>query len=79
MVVPSRAGRDGRVRPTANIQGGMTLRLLGPHSRLKESHEERKGERPEGQKLKEGKRKPHCCSAQPVFTSREKVWVYVCA
>ena len=58
LIVSSRAGRDGRVRLTTNIQGGMTLRLMGPHSRLKESHEERKGKEngPRGQKLKEGKR-----------------------
>ena len=52
VMVSSRARRDDRVRPVGNIQGGMTLRLMGPHSRPKERHEERKGEGPEGQKLK---------------------------
>jgi hypothetical protein len=77
LIVSSRAGRDGRVRLTANIQGGMTLRLMGPHSRLKERHEERKGEGPKGQKLKEGKRDR--TAALLGFTSREWVWVYVYA
>jgi len=42
----SRARRGGGgVRPPANvnIQGGMTFRLVGPHSRPKERHEEKKG------------------------------------
>jgi hypothetical protein len=30
------------LRPMAAIQGGMTRRLMGPHSRLKERHEERR-------------------------------------
>ena len=81
LIVSSRAGRDGRVRLTTNIQGGMTLRLMGPHSRLKESHEERKGKESgaKGPETEGGKEEPHCCTAQPIFTSREWVWVYVCA
>jgi hypothetical protein len=44
MMVASRARRDD-VKPTANmnIQGGMTIRMTGLRSRLKERHDEKKG------------------------------------
>jgi hypothetical protein len=47
------------VRPTANmnIQGGMKFRLKGPHSRLKERHEEKERKRSErGQKARRQKK-----------------------
>jgi hypothetical protein len=46
----SRAGRGGPVRPATvtTIQGGKTFSLVGPHSRLKESHGGKERKRPEG-------------------------------
>jgi len=46
----SRAGRGrGQVVPDVNIQAGMPLFWVGPHSRQKGRHEVRKGG-PEGQR-----------------------------
>jgi hypothetical protein len=69
------------VRPTANmnIQGGMTFRLTGPHSRLKERHEETRGkERREGQKAKQRKRRTAAGPLNPfsrLVNGRGCLWV----
>jgi len=72
-IAASRARRRDDVRPTANvnmIRGGLTFRLKGPHSRLNETHEERRGyekkERARGPEV-EGE-KNRSWSTQPVFT-----------
>ncbi len=71
-IAASRARRDDFVRPPAhmNIQARMTFRLMGPHSRLKERHRERKEkerrERAKRPEVEEGKNRSW--STQPVFT-----------
>lgn len=78
-VVASRTRRvvvGVRLPANMNIQGGMTFRLTGPHSRLEERHEakERKGMKGErkGQKARGAKEKNRNCSTvQPGFTSGE--------
>jgi hypothetical protein len=78
----SRTGRGDLVRPVAKaiIQGGMTLRLMGPHSRLKERHEGKRGGEARGPRMKRGEG-PHSWSAQPVFNTScvgVCVWVKAC-
>lgn len=58
-IAASRARRGHDVRCTAkmNIQGGMTVRLMGLHSRLKERHEGKEGkERKKKRKEREGQK-----------------------
>jgi hypothetical protein len=72
-MVASRARRDD-VKPPANmnIQGGMTIRLMGPRSRLKERHEERKGK-----ERRERARRPDVEREEPqlVHSTRFHVWL----
>jgi len=82
-IVASRARRDDVRRPTTNmnIQGGMTFRLMSPHSRLKERHEgkEKEKERERARRARGRKKKNRSWSQLSLFSrpvnKRGCLWV----
>ena len=81
----SRARRGNVVRPTPNmnIQGGMTDRLIGPRSRPKKRHDEKKGkerkERRERARGPRGRKRRNATGSLSPFSRlvnrRERLWV----